>query len=96
VIFWGWEKGRQGVGSSSFFEKKEPKKLLSVWLRSAAARGSLRPEIAFGARSRWLAVAGVPTTRMQGEKSFFGSFFSKKELLPSCHLPSLVREKARA
>jgi hypothetical protein len=22
------------------------------------------------------------------DKSFFGSFFSKKELLPSCHLPS--------
>jgi hypothetical protein len=39
---------------SSFFEKKEAKKLLSIW-------------------------RALDATRASGEKSFFGSFFSKKE-----------------
>jgi hypothetical protein len=56
-------KARQVAGSSSFFEKKEPKKLLS--LRKVHRRGIC-----------------VATRRNQMDKSFFASFFSKKEDLP--------------
>jgi hypothetical protein len=57
--------------ASSFFEKKEAKKLLPIWTRRAATREPQRrhPEM---------------------DKSFFGSFFSKKELLaflPLAFLP---------
>jgi hypothetical protein len=72
---------------SSFFEKKEPKKLLSVWLRFAARLGSLRPDVVFGARKAGVAVTGGRALPRL-EQSFFGSFFSKKEPLPSCRLPS--------
>jgi hypothetical protein len=45
--------GREVAGreESSFFEKKEAKKLLSVWLRFGGRLGSLRPEGVFGAKS---------------------------------------------
>jgi hypothetical protein len=63
-----WE-GRQGAdnrsgrkASSSFFEKKEPKKLLSIC-------GHRRRSSRLSAR------------RVQGEKSFFASFFQKKKTL---------------
>jgi hypothetical protein len=36
--------------SGSFFEKKEPKKLFSLWLWFGAGLGSLRPEGVFGER----------------------------------------------
>jgi hypothetical protein len=68
--------------SSSFFEKKEPKKLFSVWLRFAATLGSLRPDCVFAARRRW---NGRSDPRAPMEKSFFGSFFSKKK---NCLLPT--------
>jgi hypothetical protein len=38
-----WRKPRGGKASGSFFEKKEPKKLFSIWLRFGAGLGSLRP-----------------------------------------------------
>jgi hypothetical protein len=60
--------GVSKAGSSSFFEKKEPKKLLST-----------------GGRQR--IGTDVAARRNQGEKSFFASFFSKKE--DSC-LPFLT------
>jgi hypothetical protein len=50
------------AGSSSFFEKKEPKKLLSICRCQRCG-------------------TDVANRRHQGEKSFFGSFFSKRELL---------------
>jgi hypothetical protein len=52
-------------GSSSFFEKKEQKKLLSICRRRRFD-------------------SHVATRRVRGEKSFFASFFSKKE--DSCFL----------
>jgi hypothetical protein len=51
---------RQVAGSGSFFEKKEPKKLLSLPARQR--RGT-----------------HIAVRRAQMDKSFFASFFSKKE-----------------
>jgi hypothetical protein len=44
------EKASGSKARSSFFEKKEPKKLFSVWLRFEGRLGSLRPEGVFAAR----------------------------------------------
>jgi hypothetical protein len=61
----------KGKEESSFFEKKEANKLLSI--SGLQRRGS-----------------SVATRRNQGEKSFFASFFSKKEdsCLSATCLPS--------
>jgi hypothetical protein len=65
---------REKKASSSFFEKKEPKKLLLAWrpLHDNARhhKHALGPQTAAPLRKPG-----------QMDKSFFGSFFSKKELL---------------
>jgi hypothetical protein len=60
--------------SSSFFEKKEPKKLLSLPRRQRLA-------------------THVTTRRAQTDKSFFASFFSKKE--DASFLPLALPEPAQ-
>jgi hypothetical protein len=70
------EQARGRKASSSFFEKKEPKKLLSICGRRR--RGT-----------------HAGTRRNPREKSFFGSFFSKKELLAFCSSPSIVTQLPR-
>jgi mono/diheme cytochrome c family protein len=91
---------RAGKGKkvSSFFEKKEAKKLLLIWLRFAARLGSLRSEGFFADRFSMDCFAALAVTwgwaLPRAEKSFFGSFFSKKELLVSLLL--LLATSARA
>jgi hypothetical protein len=70
-------EGRQAEGrqASSFFEKKEAKKLFSPWSRFASGARQFEDE-------------KLVRDARQTDKSFFGSFFSKKELLAATCLPS--------
>jgi hypothetical protein len=83
-------KGRHVVGSSSFFEKKEPKKLLSVL---ASVRGKARQfEAAMRVRVEPVEdLTGLGAHRAPGGEKFFWFFFFKKRTacLPAACLDGL-------
>jgi hypothetical protein len=84
--------------SSSFFEKKEPKKLLSAWrpLRRNTRRrrmGETHRLSPSPNEPSGLKLPHLAANRSQTDKSFFGSFFSKKELLAFPLLPAACLKK---
>jgi hypothetical protein len=97
----GSGKVRQAEGSSSFFEKKEPKKLFPVQVRVARTavstrliaphlrrRASLHPG-SFRKRSfRPQTARPRREPKPNGEKFFCFFFFKKRRLFPSRHVPS--------
>jgi hypothetical protein len=71
---------------SSFFEKKEAKKLLSIWYPSlprSAPVGWVKPITSASPQTppSGLKLPPLATNRSQTEKSFFASFFQKKKTL---------------